>query len=97
MRTPDAGLHFYLHADLTAVQQRLDNVFFHHVAGNAEPGGDLAIGMAMQAAEHEDLLAASRQGLDGPCHQNQVLPSGDDPFLPRLFAGNGKTRFVRGE
>lgn len=92
MRTPDAGLHFYFRADPTAVQQRLDDVFFHHVAGNAETGGDLAIGMAMQTAQHENLLAPRRQGLDGACHQDEMLPAGDNPFLPGFLAGNGKTR-----
>ena len=51
-----------------------------HVPADAEPGGDLAVGEAVEGAEQEDLPAAGRQLVDGGRDQAELL-AGDHLLL----------------
>jgi alkylated DNA nucleotide flippase Atl1 len=49
-------------------------VLFNHVAGNAEQGGDLTVGQAMQTAEDKNFLTPWRQVLNQGGHSVKHLP-----------------------
>lgn len=72
-------------------------MLFHHIARYAELGCDLSVGKSMNAAEHENLLAAFWQTSNFSSHRNKMLASRNDLFLIRSLACNTQSVFQGNE
>ncbi len=97
MRAPDVLPAVYFCPCLTAVEQGFYDVLLNHVARDSEPRRDLAIGQAVNAAEHKNLLATLRQSLYFARHGYQMLAPVDDLFLIRPVAGHTELVFQRNQ